>query len=179
MQNKSYKLKELALLLQDKFKAPCSPQQIIKWRSYDPPFPLPDEDGYYELNTCAKWVKKHVIPKRAGIQTKEQLWDAVEAKSQKIIYDALLSKQKHDEKARLLIERGIAERTILHAVKRLHAIIRGLIEREYVAERREKLLALGIDSARVGLFFEWDLTKQKELIDKLETEFAKEAGKIE
>jgi hypothetical protein len=170
----------MAQAIAAKFKTTCSKQDINFWRSQEPRFPAPRDNGEFNQEECFEYFDKVIKPKRAalpgGTGEMDIFMQAARADAEETIRDNETSRFNFDKLQGLYVERSMSERTIVGALKKLDGFYRAGIERFGPAARKQKLELLGVPTETVREFAEWDLAQAKALVDEARGECLKAAG---
>lgn len=180
-------LTRLAAVIAGEFKIGCAKQNIVHWKTWNPPFPAPTQANRYHLPSCLAWVREHVLPDGGGemSEDKKVLFErALRAEAQ-------LTIDQQEKKAielgvlkKTYIERSLAELSLAGVVKTLKQFFVREVERGQTLERRQKLEALAsshqLDAKAadriVRDFCEFDRLLSQALVTRIEENCGKAAG---
>jgi len=169
----------IAAIVAKHFGVRCQRQDIHKWRSLAPePFPSPDNGNRFSVLPCLDWYERNML-KGGKTETLDLFQEQAEAKAkndiEKLAHDRWL---REVEKGRW-VERTLAKRTCIGALKKYHGFVRDELERDQTAARLEKLRELGLSVEALGAFQLYDGELARALVDRIEERCAKETDEVE
>ncbi len=165
-------LTRLAAVIQDHFKTPCSKQSIKYWQRKNPPFPAPTAANRYDQEACFAWVETHIISKNDKTGQGDLFRKAQESEARLKITKDENAAFDFEIKQGNYIERSIVKNTLIGALQKAHSFVRSEIEANGPADRRDKLIALGVTQEAITLFHAWDILQEQSRIDRIETSYA-------
>lgn len=135
-------VKALCARIIAEFHIPCDRQKIKNWETrHNPPFPVPDENGSRDWEACRKWIE--ALQKRKGeSQSELELLDrrAEEAKAQNKILEVEERQFDFDQKRKKYIERDVARRAIVGALRTYHFLAKRILAANLSEEITKKIV---------------------------------------
>lgn len=171
-------LTRTAAAISDRFKIPCSKQDIKNWQKWNPPFPMPGANQSYPTYECFEWIETHYMPKFGKVTS-----EGGQSLAEKAQEAQLRSKIQAQEDAAFesevmrgkYIDRKIAQNTIRDVVQGIRVFYQEENEKSATVERKAKLLEMGIAPEIVFQFHEWDLLQAQARDDRVADKCQKEA----
>jgi hypothetical protein len=162
----------IAELISQKFGIRCQQSDISHWLKLrgvqgSVPFPAPNARNDYNVAACFKWVEAYIMPNEGKI---DKSWRQRAEEADALIKERKahqLSMRNEKEQGRL-IDRSIAERTALVAIKKLLGMYKETDEHRTVEWLDGKLIEVGVTpeqrAAIKTAFVEWQqkITDQRE-----------------
>jgi hypothetical protein len=105
---------------------------------------------------------------KSDIQEKQSLLvRSQNAKLQREIDRQERERLQLDEVKKSFINRDVADRTIIGAMRNYHDLVRRLLERNIPESNREKLQQLGASETIVALFYQFNLSGMQAVVDEI------------
>jgi hypothetical protein len=161
-----------ATYISHKYKISCTKHLIKYWQKKEPPFPTATANNRFNIAQVEEWVEKHYLPNQNKLEEGMLAREQTAISTRKILaaeneqFDLDLRRGKY-------IDRDLARRTIVGALKRYHGIVRAELERNLTELRRAKLAELETSPAIMAIFLHFDLELARQTVEKIELECEK------
>lgn len=174
-----YNLRNLAAALSAEFHRDISGALINKWqRLPKEPFPVRNKSGYYKLEPCVEWCKKH-FAQSESLEDAEALRRGQIDKA-KLVSAQLEAKQLEiQQEKHLLVERAVAAVTGIAAIRRYHGYVRDELEKHQIADVMAKLKEIGCTPEQLALALPWLTARAVATVTAIEARCAAFAREIE